>query len=263
MAIHDSALPPSLVQEIAGLQRRLTALERKPESMTKFDRYPVIDGGALSREPVAGNLWTTCSIANVTGMVFDRVECKFITDWLLKGRREAEVRLAAFRHTGNNSREIVSASSVLELNGLKDRSVASVVMRWVHGIPFGWDYGDDTTVYTIELQHRYKKGPEKIKGQTVYAIAAPEGTSMDGILNWGYKDNWWISTYREGSPWEPDFVTVPSWDQGTYSISPMFYCVGLPKERIPEATPKGWAWIKWSDSKWTRDPNISEPYFNI
>ncbi|WP_235094201.1 hypothetical protein [Streptomyces sp. A1-5] len=257
------------MQELAGLKRRLTALERKPDTITKFDRYPVIEGEAVPRGPISGNPWNTCGLANVTGMVFDRIECKFNTDWLIKGRREAEVRLAAFRHSGKGERKIVSVSGTLELNGLANRAVATVLMRWIHGIPYGWDYEDDTTVYTIELQHRYKRGPEHPKGQTIYAIAAQEGSATNGnILNWGYRQDdggkwWWIPAYRNGSPWAPDFVTVPNRDPGTYSISAMHYCVGLPQERIPEASTNGWAWIQGSDGKWTRDPNLSEPFFSI
>lgn len=269
MPTQANALPPSLVNEIAEVKRRLSAVERAPAPVNKFDRYPQVEWAAQGRPAVGGNIWSSVSIANVTGLTFDRVEVKFITDFLSTGKREAEVRLAAFRHTGKGEREIVSASAVLNLTGDTERLIGSVVMRWVHGIPYGWDYADDTTIYTIELQHRYKVGPEHPKGQTIYAIAAPEGSATnDNILNWGYEKDesgkwWWIPTYRQGSPWSPDFVTVPNWDEGSYSISNMHYCVGLPASRIPEASPNGWAWVRNSGSKWLRASDITEPYFFV
>ncbi len=269
MPTQANGVPPSLVNELAEVKRRLSAVERAPAPVNKFDRYPVIEWAAQGRPPVGGNVWSSVGISNATGLTFDRVEVKFITDWLLTGKREAEVRLAAFRHTGNAQREIVSASATLSLTGNTTRNVGVVVMRWVHGIPYGWDYADDTTIYTIELQHRYKKGPESPKGQTIYAIAATEGAAVSGnILNWGYKqdDNgkwWWVPTYRDGSPWAPDFVTVPNRDEGSYSISAMHYCVGLPQERIPEATAYGWHWRRGTNGGWVRDPDLSEPYFSV
>ncbi|MFI9206189.1 hypothetical protein [Streptomyces sp. NPDC053048] len=218
---------------------------------------------------MVSNKWSSVSIANATGLVFDRVECKFITDFMLTDKREAEVRLAAFKHFGNAQREIVSASATVNLIGSTTRQVGVGVIRWLHGIPYGWDYADDTTVYTIELQHRYKSGPEHPKGRTIYAIAAPEGSAVSGnILNWGYKQDdegrwWWIPTYRSGSAWAPDFVTVPNSDEGTYSISPMHYCVGLPESRIPEASAKGWFWFRGGGITYGRDPDITEPYFSV
>ncbi|MFF3557318.1 hypothetical protein ACFYXL_28375 [Streptomyces tsukubensis] len=252
------------MNELAELKRRLSAIERAPAPESRFDRYPVVEWATRGRPPTGGNIWSSVGVANVTGMTFDRVETKFITDNLYTGRREAEVRLAAFRHTGRAEREIVSASSVLNLTGTTNRVVGVVVMRWVHGIPFGWDYDTATTVYTIELQHRYRKGPEDPKGRTMYTIAAPEGSAVDGnILNWGYQDNFWITSYKTGSPWAPDFVTVPNADEGSYNISPMHYCVGLPQTRIPEADEKGWAWTRGTNSSWGRDPDITEPHMSV
>lgn len=269
MPTQANVVPPSLVNDLSELKRRISALELAPVPTNKFDRYPPVEWAAQGRPPVGGNIWSSVSVANATGLTFDRVELKFITDYLYTGKREAEVRLAAFRHDGNANRTIVSASSVLNLTGTSARNIGVVVMRWVHGIPFGWDYADDTTIYTIELQHRYKKGPENTKGQTIYAISATEGAAVDGnILNFGYKqdDNgkwWWVPAYRNGSPWAPDFVTVPNADAGSYSISAMQYCVGLPQSRIPEANEKGWAWTRGTNSAWGRDPDITEPYFSF
>ncbi|MFC9739160.1 hypothetical protein ACFVKC_14740 [Streptomyces noursei] len=269
MPTQANVVPPSLVNDLSELKRRISALELAPVPTNKFDRYPPVEWAPQSRPPVIGNEWSSAGVANATGLTFDRVEVKFITDYLFAGKREAEIRLAAFRHTGRAEREIVSASSVLNLTGSTKRATGVVVMRWVHQIPYGWDYSDDTTIYTIELQHRYKSGPEYPKGQTIYAISAMEGSAINGnIVNWGYKQDdsgkwWWVPTYRNGSPWAPDFVTVPNPDPGTYSISPMHYCVGLPQSRIPEADEKGWAWTRGTDSAWGRAPDITEPYSKI
>ncbi|MFE1961350.1 hypothetical protein [Streptomyces sp. NPDC059479] len=211
-------------------------------------------------------------IANVTGMTFDRVEVKFITDWLIPGKREAEVRLAAYRHTGRAERQIVSASSVLNLTGLADRTIGVVVMRWVHGIPYGWDYADDTTIYTIELQHRYKTGPEpyspnRLQVYGMYKREKDRGADEGGGIDVG--SGRWVA-YQSGNNRSPiGYVTIPA-DRpldndvnGSYSISAMHYCVGLPAERIPEASAKGWAWAYGTDGGWGRDPDLTEPDFGL
>ncbi|MHC0429233.1 hypothetical protein ACX6XY_03465 [Streptomyces sp. O3] len=268
-------MPPSLVNELSELKRRIAAIERAPAPVNSFDRYPAVEWAAQGRPAVGGNVWSSVSIANATGLTFDRVECKFITDFLYTGKREAEVRLAAFRHTGKAEREIVSASSVLNLTGRTERRVGSVVLRWVHGIPFGWDYADDTTIYTIELQHRYKAGPEPYERNRLQVFgmwkrekdepADTEGAFAISDGNGGWR---WV-TYQAGDNRSlVGYVTIPDQPSdndryGSYSLSSMQYCVGLPQDRIPEASPKGWAWVKNSGASWGRDPDITEPYFSV
>ncbi|WP_172385207.1 hypothetical protein [Streptomyces sp. MNP-20] len=272
MPTRANVVPPSLVNELAEVKRRLAAIERAPAQVNKFDRYPQVEWAAQGRPQVGGNIWSSFGIANVTGLVFDRVEAKFITDWLISGKREAEVRLAAFRHTGNAQREIVSASGVFNLTGLATRQVGVVVMRWIHQIPYGWDYTDDTTIYTIELQHRYKKGPEKwdpnrlqIFGMWKREKDKPASDSGGTEVGGGR----WV-TYQAGSDRSPiGYVDIPVERPadndvfGSYSLSAMHYCVGLPAERIPEATANGWAWARGTNSSWGRGPDLNEPHFSV
>lgn len=276
MPTQANGAPPSLVNELAEVKRRVTAIERAPVPVNKFDRYPVVEWAAQGRPQVSGNVWTSVGIANATGLTFDRVEVKFITDFLLTGKREAEVRLAAFRHTGNADRQIVSASATLGLTGNTTRNVGVVVMRWVHGIPYGWDYSDDTTIYTIELQHRYKTGPEPYEPNRLQVFgmykrekdkAAQDGGAMaisDGNDGWN-----WVA-FQAGNNRSPiGYVTIPedrpldATVNGSYSISAMHYCVGLPAERIPEATAYGWHWRRGTNGGWLRDPDLTEPYFSV
>ncbi|MFJ9646723.1 hypothetical protein [Streptomyces sp. NPDC101206] len=267
MPTQANSVPPSLVNELAELKRRLSAIERAPVPVNKFDRYPVIEWASQGRPEVGGNIWSSVGIANVTGMTFDRVEVKFITDHILTGKREAEVRLAAYRHNGN-VRTCVSATSVLNLTGTAERRIGTVVMRWVHGIPYGWDLGDDTTIYTIELQHRYKVGPEPYVSNPLQVFAmykrekdprADEGGGIDvGGGNW--------VVYQSGNNRSPvGYVTIPDGanEDGAYGISAMHYCVGLPKERLPDASAKGWARTWNCASSWGRDPDITEPAFSV
>ncbi|WP_327254089.1 hypothetical protein [Streptomyces sp. NBC_01244] len=262
------------MNELAEVKRRLSAVERAPAPINKFDRYPQVEWAAQGRPAVGGNIWSSVSIANVTGLTFDRVECKFITDFLSTGKREAEVRLAAFRHTGKGEREIVSASAVLNLTGDTERLIGSVVMRWVHGIPYGWDYANDTTIYTIELQHRYKVGPETHTPGTVDVFAFYKPTNKSAPSTGGPLEMPNNTSYETmvlpksranvGAGW----VTIPeivgdSDLYGSYSISAMHYCVGLPAERIPEASAKGWAWVRNSGASWGRNADITEPYFFV
>jgi hypothetical protein len=253
------------------MRKRIAALERAPQPLTRFDRYPVAEWGAQDRPQVFGNVWSSCSIANATGLTFDRVECKFITNFLIPGEREAEIRLAAFRHFGQNEKECVSASSVLNLTGAPTVQVAEVIMRWIHGIPFGWDYDGDTSVYTIELQHRYKVGPTPVAPpprMQVGALYKAENESDPGLL---FADadgaGHWTMATTDSTP-QGGWVTIPnetiqrpSDQNGSYSVSAMHYCVVLPADRLPDATTGGWAWIVGSDGGWGRAGDITEPYF--
>ncbi|MFJ8386225.1 hypothetical protein ACIQ9Q_17205 [Streptomyces sp. NPDC094438] len=263
MPTQPNAVPPSLVNELSEVKRRLSAIERAPQPVNRFDRYPVIEWAAQGRPPVAGNVWSSVGIANVTGMTFDRIEVKFITDWILSGKREAEVRLAAYRHQSYYT-QCVSASSVLNLTGQADRNIGTVVMRWVHGIPYGWDYSDDTTIYTIELQHRYKVGPEpyspnRLQVYGMYKREKDKGADGGGGVDVGGGN--WVAYQSGNNRSAIGYVTIPDGadESGAYGISAMHYCVGLPKERIPEATPKGWAQTWAVNSSWGRDPDITEP----
>ncbi|WP_327253172.1 hypothetical protein [Streptomyces sp. NBC_01244] len=253
----------------------MSAIERAPAPVNKFDRYPAVEWAAQGRPEVGGNVWSSVSIANVTGLTFDRVECKFITDFMLKGKREAEVRLAAFRHDGNANRTIVSASRVLNLHGATERYVGVGLMRWVHGIPFGWDYEENNTTYTIELQHRYRVGPESYDSDAhttdVFAFYKPTdkaAPSTGGALQIP-GTSWDTMVLPQSRPnVSGGWVTIPRivGDQeqyGSYSISAMQYCVGLPKERIPEASAAGWAWTRNLESSWGRAADITEPHFGV
>ncbi|WP_424213190.1 hypothetical protein ACN20G_14490 [Streptomyces sp. BI20] len=206
-------------------------------------------------------------------MTFDRLECKFITDFLITGKAEAEVRLAAFRHTSDAGREIVSASRVLQLKGDAERYIGSGVIRWVHGIPFGWDYEDNNTVYTVELQHRYAFLPAPVTQPMTTDVfvfskdtnkAAPgTGGSLEMPNNTSYET---MVLPKNRPNVTTGWVTVPAgWSNKPteYGISAMHYCVGLPKERIPEASPNGWAWLRNMDAAWTRQPDLTEPYFFV
>lgn len=272
MPINANALSPSLVNELNDLKRRLAAVERSPDVLAKFDRYPTTEWAAIGRGRLGNNNWSSCGIANVTGLVYDRIECKFITDRFIKGRSEGELRLAAFRHFGNAQKECVSASRSLNIHGATTRQIGKGIIRWQHGIPFGWDYEDGTATYTIELQHRYLTDmtPDNPNRRQVFAMnkrendpAASEGGATaiaDG--DGGFK---WVA-FQAGTDRSPvSYVTVVTpgdvdiWD-GSYNVSNMHYCVGLSADRIPEATPDGWAWYVGGEFEYGSAGNINDPW---
>ncbi|MGY5131280.1 hypothetical protein ACWGJW_02465 [Streptomyces nigrescens] len=265
MATQANTTPPDLAKELKEVKRRLAAAERAPDTLNKFDRYPTTEWAAIGRGKTGSNAWSSCGIADVTGLVYDRVECKFITNNLVAGKREAEVRLAAFRHYGTAQKECVSASRSLRLHGASGMGVVGTgLIRWVHGIPFGWDYADGTATYSIELQHRYLVGPEATKGTRVFAIMAPEGSSTANLTNRGTTEDaghWWFSPqYRDDSAFSGGFVTIPNSDDGSYAISNMHYCAGLPADRIPEASADGWAWYIGGASEWGGAGNVNDTF---
>ncbi|MFH9802810.1 hypothetical protein ACH4M0_11290 [Streptomyces albidoflavus] len=262
MAINANALSPSLVNELNDLKRRLAALERKPDVLAKYDRYPTNEWSAVGRGRVSNNAWSSCGIANVTGLVYDRVEVKFITNQIVTGKREAEIRLAAFKHFGNNQKECVSASRTVRLHGSASPSVNTFVMRWLHGIPFGWDYEDGASVYTIELQHRYLVGPDTTADTYFAAPMKKNATNNNGLnafsttLNGG---EWWSMMYQTSQGWAWNRRALGD-DDGSYAISAFHYCVGLPEDVIPEANADGWGWSSMTNITDGGAPNINDPW---
>ncbi|QAY26941.1 minor tail protein [Streptomyces phage Shawty] len=262
MAINANAMNPSLVNELNDMKRRLAALERKPDVLAKYDRYPTNEWAATGRGKVSGNAWSSCGIANVTGLVYDRVEVKFITNKIITGKREAEVRLAAFKHYGNNIKECVSTSDYVRLHGSSSARVDTFVMRWIHGIPFGWDYEDGASVYTIELQHRYLVGPDTASQEYFAAPIKRNATSDTGLTglrgDFNGQNDWYQLIYRAGDGW--GWQRRPIGDDGSYDISAFHYCVGLPESVIPEAHPRGWGWTSMENTSDGGAGNIDDPW---
>jgi hypothetical protein len=262
-------MQPSLVNELAELKRRIAAIERAPDVLAKFDRYPTTEWAAVGRGIVGGNAWSSCGIADVTGLVYDRIECKFITDRFVIGRAEGQLRLAAFRHFGNGSKECVSASRSFVIRGTSVGGVGTGVFRWVHGIPHGWDYEDGTATYTIELQHKYVSDmtPDipAVTQMFGYFKQSDENAPWEEVLLNGGDNNWAPSLKPSGGTVPPyGWIEIAdrdaAWD-GSYAVSNMHYCVGLPADRIPEATPEGWAYYNGGLSFWGSAGNINDDFF--
>ncbi|QPB09556.1 hypothetical protein CPT_Sycamore_016 [Streptomyces phage Sycamore] len=272
---------PDLVGELRKMQGRLDALERAPVPQTVFDQYPSVEWAAQGRPMVSGNRWTSCGVANVSGMKFDRVEVKYITDWILKGRSEAEIRLAAFRHDyASQFKECISTTDVVRLVG-GTRVVGVGKWRWIHGIGFGWDYtDDDNAIYTIELQHRNPDDCLQKEDPSTQLFApyknsdkaAPSGFDQlfynnganQGVWIWSnlmkYANSKWSN---DGTPADYAWNSIPgNWD-GAYSVSNMHYCVGLSQERLPGASEKGYHWYVGGESKFVRAGDIAEPYLSV
>lgn len=270
---------PDLVSELRAMKTRLEALERKPIPQTSYDQYPCVEWAATPRGPVADNKWSSVSVANVTGLRYDRVESKFLAYDVRAGRSEAEVRLAAFRHSYNSSlKECISATSTVRLTGNTNGVVAVCKWRWIHGIEFGWDYTDsDDAIYTIELQHRNPNDCPRTEdpGTDVFAWNKPSNKSGDPdlsvwspihIANDSGNDYRFIGERRPrgGSMNAPaGWVRVSDGWDGRYNLSQMHYCVGVPQDRAPNAAVPGWFWIVGGGVEFARGPNINEPVFSV
>ncbi|MFI2242381.1 hypothetical protein [Streptomyces chrestomyceticus] len=267
---------PDLVADLRDIQNRLDALERRPVPQTVFDQYPTTEWEAVGRDNVYGNIWTSCGIANVTGLKYDRVEVKYITDAVIKGRSEAEIRLAAFRHEyGSQFKKCVSATSVMHLTGETAGTVCVGKWRWIHSIQFGWDYTDeDNAVYTIELQHRYPNGmqqkPDKPPVMQMYGfmkMSDQNASWSGGLLQGDGANNTWAPGLRPANGGVPAYGWVDVQDRdsvwdGSHRISNMHYCVGMPQERLPDASVEGWHWYTGS-SRVGRAGNVNEEYLQF
>lgn len=264
---------PDLVGDLRAIKGRLDALERKPVPQASFDQYPTVEWATSGRPSVFDNQWTSCGVANVTGLKYDRIEVKYITDMILKDRSEAEIRMAAFRHeAGTQFKECISASQTVRLVGVAERTLGVGKWRWMHGIEFGWDYTDaDNAIYTVELQHRnpddcQQKGDVTENRQFLtYSKGAKDANP--GFRIRGTGEQYWALEVRENNGsivnygWHDIPLSYDPWD-GAYAISNMHYCVGMSQERLPGATPNGWHWYT-GNSRFVRPPNINEPYFQF
>lgn len=272
---------PDLVTELARMQKRLDDLERRPVPTSLYDSYPCIEWAAVNRQSVYGNLWSSCSISNVTGMKFDRIEARFITNDVVAERSEAELRLAAFKYSHvTRNKTCVAASKTVRLTGNGDASTGGSTVgtgkwRWIHGLPRGWDLDNDSSevVYTIELQHRnpndclrypdeapYRQlyGFSKLAQESgeqwtaAYVRSASDPDAFAAGLKWGSNTApqlGWYNLPQGGYLWN-----------GAYSISNLHYCVGMAEEQLPEATEDGYFWYAGGNVEVVRPPNTQEAY---
>ncbi|MGW0929563.1 hypothetical protein [Streptomyces sp. NPDC002644] len=216
-------------------------------------------------------------MANVTGLKYDRVEVKYYTNFVEAGRSECEIRLAVMRHDpAGLTRQCVSASGTIHLSGNQARNwIGTGKFRWMHGLQFGWDYTDeDKGIYTLDLQYRYRPNtlpvPEVPNHNMVYAFiksnTVAESTWPKGILQGDGASNVWAPGVRPSSGnTTPTYgwISIPyGWDSwlGTIQLSQMHYCIGMPQERLPEATRNGWHWYSGGSTAWVRPADITEPY---
>jgi hypothetical protein len=265
---------PDLVSEIRRLQSRLESLERKPVPQTIYDRYPATEASVIKREPmnivgVQQNVWNSCAVSNVTGLKYDRVECRFSFENMMPAVLEGEFRLATFRHyqaTDRPQKTIVTCTDAWKFTGMPKNApnrytLHAVSVRWLHGLQYGWDYGQgtDNAVYTLELQHRYAVQSPIDDRRRVFThyMDGNHGTDYT-VGNWqfgngsngvGPGNNWffdmWDKNAKGGVPPYGWSIVDPQGDwygsPQLYKVSSMEYCAGLPEDRAPDATPAG----KW------------------
>ncbi|QPB09777.1 hypothetical protein CPT_Shady_016 [Streptomyces phage Shady] len=265
---------PDLVGELRKIQGRLDALERKPVPQSIYDRYPCTELQAPGRPAYAGNVWNSVGVANVTGLKYDRLEWKVLTYNLFKGEIEGELRVAAFRtwvDANGPHRQIISSSDARLLQGQTRpaNGVGHVVCRWMHGIQYGWDFDEpDNAMYTVEVQHRtHLINPPDSDHLQVLAFSKSEKDANRGYRIDGTGDDYWGLSLKSvgGGINTYGWVTLPGQSVlDEYAISNMHYCIGVPQEIAPQATPNGW-WA-WSSAVNTmtklRDASvvINEPY---
>lgn len=265
MATQTNAMQPSLVSELREMNRRLSALERKPEVLAKFDRYPTAEWAAIPREQTAGNIWSSVGIANVTGLVYDRVQLRYIFSNMVPGVNEAEMRLAAFKHTDDGTKTCVSASRTLLIHGDAEPAVGTITWQWIHGIPHGWDYDEGPATYTIEAQHRYLVGPWEYPAGTetfgIYRLTEFPGDAAVMAVRNADNTAWhWVPSFVDGTPnvymgWLPHGDT----QRDQYHISTLHYCVGLPEDRAPLASTDGRVRAINGGTEWGTAGNINDP----
>lgn len=194
-------------------------------------------------------------MANVTGLKYDRVEWKILTYNLIKGQTEGEIRVAAFRtwvDANGPHRQIVSCSDARVMTGqpAPNDGLGYIVCRWMHGIQYGWDYSDtdDTATYTIEVQHRtHLINPPPSNRTQVLAFSKSETDANRGHrIDTDGDDYWHVSLKSSGGGINSyGWVTLPGQPApvSEYALSNMHYCIGIPQELAPQATPNGyWSW---------------------
>ncbi|MFB7420786.1 hypothetical protein ACFC1L_40120 [Streptomyces sp. NPDC056210] len=258
------------------MQKRLDDLERRPAPTSLYDTYPCVEWAAIGRGKVGDNVWSSCGIANVTGMKFDRVEAKFTTNKILATRSEAEIRIAAFKHSHNTQYKVcVAASTTVRLTGnwgatIDVGAIGMGKWRWIHGLPIGWnvDTDDQDSIYTIELQHRNPddclqtpEDPEQAFVWLKRKSATPD--SKFGIKGVAGTPPLWVIGQADGGAQPVGWRDIGSLWDGSYQVSTMHYCAGMSAEQLPEATESGWFWYSGGDAEYVRQPDINERYMAV
>ncbi|GAA0430966.1 hypothetical protein [Streptomyces luteireticuli] len=161
MAIQDSALPPSLVAEISDMRRRLTALERKPESPSLGQHF---GGASAFAVPVFGTgknagKWTTYARVSLSGIRFPKltVDLRYAGAQLDRTPIEQaaiprpRVRLTIDGYYTSDEFTITNPDSAAQEGRVKR-------FEFEHGVAYGWD--GQYRELTLEVQASVELYPD-------------------------------------------------------------------------------------------------------
>ncbi|WP_367140430.1 MULTISPECIES: hypothetical protein [Streptomyces] len=178
MGMQDSALPPSLVAEINDMRRRLTALERKPESPALGQHF---GGASAFAVPVYGTAatagtWTTFARVSLSGIRYP----KLTVDLRYAGAQQAQTPIERRDIPRPRVRLYIKdyyTSDEFVISNPDSQAQQGRVRRFEfeHGIAYGWD--GQYRELTLEVQASVDQYPDFNLSQWPAPAISPFGWS--------------------------------------------------------------------------------------
>ncbi|MFE9767053.1 hypothetical protein ACFYPC_21450 [Streptomyces sp. NPDC005808] len=142
MAIQANALPPSLVAELQEMQRRITALERKPKLGSVNQPMPFSSYQSPSVEGTVGDEYThTLGVINTTGLNQPVVimQIPFHLPWTSNGTPDVSVTVwIRDMISGGKTREF-TLDKTSDYPAPDSGFTRRLTYSWIHPQPIGFD----------------------------------------------------------------------------------------------------------------------------
>jgi hypothetical protein len=178
VAIQTNALPPSLLTEIQEMQRRITALERKPKLGSVNQPMPFSSYQSPSVEGTVGENEGphTLGIINSTGLNQPVVimQIPFHLPWTSAGTPDVEVRVWVRDLTTNGKTREFTINKTSDYPAPNNGFTRRLTLSWIHPQPIGFDDPNVWKGFVIE----YKV----LKRQTIDGEALTVGMGMPHLI---------------------------------------------------------------------------------
>lgn len=172
-------MPPSLVRELADIQRRLSALERSPRQGSVNEPLPVGNSSSRDLEGTAGVL----GYVNSTGMNMEVVHVAFPFFIPESGGKLADVSAEFWLESALGGR---TDSLAVSTSKVGDYYTHLASFCWIHSDPIGFD--DSWIWKTIRVHYKATKRDKEsglcvFAGPPSYAVGFPLGTYAEESIS--------------------------------------------------------------------------------
>ncbi|QAX93272.1 hypothetical protein HOV11_gp16 [Streptomyces phage Vash] len=185
MAIQANALPPSLVDELNEMKRRLTALERKPKLGSVNQPMPFSSYQSPSVEGTTGENEGphTLGIINSTGLNQPVFICQipFHLPWYSTGTPDVEVRVWIRDLVTQGKTKEFTINKTSDYPAPNNGFTRRLTFSWIHPQPIGFDDSNEWKGFVIEYKvlKRLSDGNTVGMGMPHLITGVPQGTYLE------------------------------------------------------------------------------------